>query len=78
MRHTIVAILLTLGLLGAAGVPEVTGDVIATTVHAQELEIRIGEEPWYEQPVWLAIAIIGGLVVVLLVVMALRGRGSRV
>ncbi len=79
MRHGFIAIVLALCLVGAPVTTAVIGDAAVATVHAQpELEIQIGEEPWYEQPVWIAIAIIGVVLVILVVVMATRGRGSRV
>lgn len=79
MRHVIVAAFLALCLVGAAGTPAVIGDAAVATVYAQpEIEIQIGEEPWYQQPVWIAIAVIAVVVVIVLIVMATRGRGSRV
>jgi hypothetical protein len=75
VRHAIVAIFFALCLAGAAGTPAVVGDAAVATVYAQpEIEIEIGEDPWYEQPVWIAIMVIAAIVVIMLIVMAARGR----
>ncbi len=79
MRHALVAVFLTLCFLGAGGAPAVVTDGLVATVHAQpEIEIKIGEDPWYQQPVWIAIAIIGVILLVVLVVMATRGGGTKI
>jgi uncharacterized BrkB/YihY/UPF0761 family membrane protein len=77
VRHVIVAVFLVLCLVGVAGTPAVIGDMAVATVHAQEIEIQIGSDPWYQQPVWIAIMVIAAIVVIMLVVMATRG-GSKV
>ena len=79
MRHLIIAMFFAFCLAGAGAAPAVVHDAAVATVYAQpEVDIDIGNDPWYEQPVWIAIAIIGALVVVILVVMAVRGGGSKV
>jgi hypothetical protein len=78
VRHAIVAVFLALCLAGVAGTPAVVGDAAVATVYAQpEIEIQIGEDPWYQQPVWIAIMAIAAVVVIILIVMAGRGRGTR-
>jgi hypothetical protein len=78
VRHVIVAAFLALCLAGAAGTPAVVGDAAVATVYAQpEIEIQIGTDPWYQQPVWIAIMVIAAIVVIMLIVMATRG-GTKV
>lgn len=77
VRHVVIAAFLALLLAGVAGTPAFVGDAAVATVSAQEIEIQIGSDPWYEQPVWIAIAAIAAVVVIMLIVMATRGRGTR-
>lgn len=77
---------MTVPAAGAAPSPE-PGYVMATTdahaLEAQELpdlniEIRTdGGSKWYEQPVWVAIGVLGLLLVVVLVVMASKGGAAK-
>lgn len=45
-----------------------------------DINVTVGEpmhsREWYSQPIWIAVFIIGGLAVLSLLVMALRGSGS--
>jgi hypothetical protein len=41
-----------------------------------DVDVDVGGRAWYENPVWIAIAILGVLVLVLLLAMALRGGGG--
>ena len=78
MRHAIAAVFLVLCLAAAGPPTNGIGDAAIATLHAQPaVEIQIGDDPWYQQPVWISIMVIGAIVMVVLVLMALRGRGSR-
>ena len=43
------------------------------------VDIKVdGDKHWYASPVWIAIGVIGGAVLLLLIVMAARGSGSTI
>lgn len=68
-----------------AGSSVASGPAFATVVHAADsvetaqpqINVEIGEgssKRWYASPVWIAIGVIGGVLVLMLIVMALRGN----
>jgi len=56
--------------------------VYALQIPDKKIEITVGEKgttvAWYRNPVWIAIAALGVIVLVLLVIVAARGGGTTV
>ena len=73
-----------------AGSSVASGPAFATVVHAADsvdaaqppqINVEInkgGSRRWYASPVWIAIGVIGGVLVLMLIVMALKGGGTTV
>ena len=83
----VIAMLAALGIvIGSAALPAVA--VAADSGYAQQpptgqLDVDIdvndgGGGAWWTNPVWIAIGIIGALVLVLIIVMAARGGGTTI
>jgi len=85
----VIAMLAVLGILiGSAAVPAValtaadSGYALAQQPSGQ-LDVNIdvdrgGGGAWWTNPVWIAIGVIGALVLVLIIVMAARGGGTTI
>jgi hypothetical protein len=43
-----------------------------------DIDVNEGGGAWWTNPIWIAIGVIGALVVVLLIVMAVRGGGTTI
>ena len=67
-----------------AGSAVASGPALSAVVHAADsveapqppqinIEVNKGGGKWYASPVWIAIGVIGGVLVLMLIVMALRG-----
>src|SRR5688572_31030859 len=73
-----------------AGSSVSSGPALSSVVHAadsaeiaQAPQINVevnkgGGRRWYASPVWIAIGVIGGVLVLMLIVMALKGGGTTV
>jgi len=58
-----------------------TAPVYALQVPDKQIEITVGERGgvrWYRNPVWIALAAFGAIVVLLLVILAVRGNGTTI
>ncbi len=89
MRNFLLALGIVFGLLlipavdgGASVAP---GPALSAVVHAADsvetaqppqinVEVNRGSRRWYASPVWIAIGVIGGVLILMLIVMALRGN----
>lgn len=66
---------------GPAFWPVVQAADSAEIAQAPQINVEInkgGGRRWYASPVWIAIGVIGGVLVLMLIVMALRGGGTTV
>jgi hypothetical protein len=66
------------GPVGASG-GHVLGPSAALAASADldiEVDVHRERDAWYRHPVWIAILVLGGLVLIVLIIMAARGGGS--
>jgi hypothetical protein len=67
-----------------AGSAMASGPAFSAVVHAADsveapqppqinIEVNKGGGKWYASPVWIAIGVIGGILILMLIIMALRG-----
>ena len=88
MRSFLLSLGIVLGLLmipaADAGNAVSAGPALSSVVYAADsaelsqppqinVEVNKGGGKWYASPVWIAIGVIGGVIVLMLIVMALRG-----
>jgi hypothetical protein len=88
MRRFLLSLGIVFGLLMIpaidAGSSVASGPAFSSVVHASSsaeiaqapqinVEVNKGGGRWYASPVWIAIGVIGGVLVLMLIVMALRG-----
>ena len=88
MRSFLLSLAIVCGLLLVpaidAGSAVASGPALTAVVHAADavetaqppqikIEVNKGGSKWYASPVWIAIGVIGGILLLMLVVMALRG-----
>jgi hypothetical protein len=89
MRSLLLSLTVVLGFLmipaADAGIAVSSGPALSAVVHAadatefaQPPQINVevnkgGGRRWYASPVWIAIGVIGGVLVLMLIVMALKG-----
>jgi hypothetical protein len=86
MRTPVMALAVLLGFFVLAGGPaeagmvEQSGTLIVAQAQPPQIDVQITEQrgAWYASPVWIAIGVIGLVVLVLLIVMAARGGGTTV
>jgi hypothetical protein len=84
----VIAMLAAVGvLIGSAAVPAVavaaadSGYALVQQPTPQldvDIDVDEGGSAWWTNPVWIAIGIIGALVLVLIIVMAARGGGTTI
>ena len=88
MRSVLLSLGLVFGLLLSpaidGGASVASGPALSAVVHAADsaefsqppqinIEVNKGGSKWYASPVWIAIGVIGGVLLLMLIVMALRG-----
>ena len=71
-----------------AGSAMASGPALSAVVHAADsveapqapqinIEVNKGGSKWYASPVWIAIGVIGGVLLLMLLAMALRGSTAK-
>jgi hypothetical protein len=87
MRTPVMALAVLLGFFVLASGPaeaamvEQSGTLVVAQAQPPQIDVQITEQrggAWYASPVWIAIGVLGLVVLILLIVMAARGGGTTV